>query len=161
MKPAQVTAFVGIGSNLGDSRSIVANAIVQINLLPHTSVSGQSSLFQTAPIGAGGDDYVNAVVRIETTLPAEQLLQELQALENAAGRERPYPDAPRTLDLDILLYGREKIASAALTVPHPRLTERAFALIPLLQIDPFIDIPGRGAAHRFVSGVSGQAIRKI
>jgi 2-amino-4-hydroxy-6-hydroxymethyldihydropteridine diphosphokinase len=161
-KPAaKVEAFIGIGSNLGDSRSHVGNAILQINLLPHTGVTGQSSLFQTAPIDADGEDYINAVVRIETALPPDQLLAELRALEDAVGRERPYPNAPRALDLDILLYGRQKIATPALTVPHPRLTQRAFALIPLLQIDPFIDIPGRGAAHTFVAGVAQQAIKKI
>lgn len=158
---AKVEAFIGIGSNLGDSRSHVGNAIVQINLLPQTGVTGQSSLFRTAPIDADGEDYVNAVVRIETALPPDQLLAELQALENAVGRERPYANAPRALDLDILLYGRQKIATATLTVPHPRLTQRAFALIPLLQVDPFIDIPGHGAAHTFAADVAHQAIKKI
>jgi 2-amino-4-hydroxy-6-hydroxymethyldihydropteridine diphosphokinase len=158
---ARITAFVGIGSNLGDSLANVRNAILQIGLLPQTSVSAQSSLFRTAPIDADGDDYINAVIRIDTGLTAGQLLHELQALETAVGRERPYPNAPRVLDLDILLYGRQKIASAGLTVPHPRLTQRAFALIPLLQIDPFVEIPGYGPAHRFAADVAQQVIRKI
>jgi 2-amino-4-hydroxy-6-hydroxymethyldihydropteridine diphosphokinase len=115
----------------------------------------------TAPIDAGGDDYINAVACIDTRLPAAQLLQELQAIEKDFGRERPYPNAPRTLDLDILLYGQQKILSDSLVVPHPRLTERAFALIPLLQLDPFITIPGKGTAHGFVSSVAGQAIQKV
>ena len=161
MKPAQVTAYVGIGSNLGDARGNVQRAILQLEKLPDTRLTGQSNLFRTAPIDAGGDDYINAVARIDTHLPAQELLQQLQAIEQAFGRERPYPNAPRTLDLDILLYGQQKISSATLTVPHPRLTARAFALIPLLQLDPFIAIPGQGAAHSFAPGVAGQAIQKI
>ncbi len=160
-RTAKAAAFIGIGSNLGDARSHVRNAILQLGLLPQTGVTGQSSLFLTAPVDADGEDYINAVVRLDTALPPDQLLNELLALENATGRERPYPNAPRALDLDILLYGRQQIATPALTVPHPRLTQRAFALIPLLQIDPFIDIPGQGPAHSFAAGVAQQVIRKI
>lgn len=161
MSMANVTAYIGIGSNLGDAQGNVQRAILRLNKLPDTHLSGQSSLFRTAPVNAGGDDYINAVACIDTRLPAAQLLQELQAIEKDFGRERPYPNAPRTLDLDILLYGQQKIFSDSLVVPHPRLTERAFALIPLLQLDPFITIPGKGAAHGFVSSVAGQAIQKV
>jgi 2-amino-4-hydroxy-6-hydroxymethyldihydropteridine diphosphokinase len=156
-----VTAYIGIGSNLGDARGNVQRAILRLDKLTHTRLSGQSSLFVTAPIDAGGDDYINAVACIDTQLPAQQLLQELQAIEQDFGRERPYPNAPRTLDLDILLYGQQKILTESLIVPHPRLIERAFALIPLLQIDPFILIPGKGAAHSFVPGVAGQAVQQL
>ncbi|MEN3295155.1 MAG: 2-amino-4-hydroxy-6-hydroxymethyldihydropteridine diphosphokinase [Burkholderiales bacterium] len=158
---AAVVAYIGIGSNLGDARGNVQRAILRLEQLPGTRLCGQSSLFITAPIDAGGDDYFNAVAGIETTLTAAGLLQELQAIEQEFGRERPYPNAPRTLDLDILLYGQQKISTESLTVPHQRLTERAFALIPLLQLDPFIAIPGKGPAHSFVPGVAGQAIRKV
>jgi 2-amino-4-hydroxy-6-hydroxymethyldihydropteridine diphosphokinase len=158
---ARVVAFVGIGSNLGDARGNVQRAILRLEKLPDTRLAGQSSLFRTAPIDAGGDDYVNAVARIDTRLPAQQLLQELQAIEQEFGRERPYPNAPRTLDLDILLYGQQSIRTDALIVPHPRLTQRAFALIPLLQLDPLIAIPCKGAAHSFVPDVAGQAIQKL
>src|SRR4030088_3703395 len=136
MTAAEVSAYVGIGSNLGDARDNVQRAILQLDKLRKTRLSTQSSLFRTAPIDADGDDYINAVARIDTQLPAHELLQELQAIEQAFGRERPYLNAPRKLDLDILLYGHEKISSDSLVVPHPRLTQRAFALIPLLQIDP-------------------------
>jgi 2-amino-4-hydroxy-6-hydroxymethyldihydropteridine diphosphokinase len=156
-----VAAFIGIGSNLGDSRSNVHNAIAQLDRLPQTRLTAQSNLFQTAPVDADGDDYINAVVRIDTALSAIELLHQLQALENAMGRQRPYANAPRALDIDILLYGQQEIASGALTVPHPRLAQRAFVLIPLLQIDPFIVIPGLGPAHSFVPDVAHQAIRKI
>lgn len=161
MSLANVTAYIGIGSNLGDAQGNVQRAILRLDKLPDTRLGGQSSLFRTAPINAGGDDYINAVACIDTRLPAAQLLQELQAVEKDFGRERPYPNAPRTLDLDILLYGQQNIASDSLVVPHPRLTERAFALIPLLQIDPFITIPGKGPAHHFAPSVARQTIHKI
>src|SRR5438105_11449844 len=110
----QVSAFIGIGANLGDARANVRHAIAELAKLRDTRLSAQSSLFRTAPVDAGGDDYVNAVVRLDTQLPAQQLLQELQAIEHAAGRERAYVDAPRTLDLDLLLYGQQQIRSESL-----------------------------------------------
>lgn len=161
MTATPLTAYIGIGSNLGDARGNAEQAILQLAQLPGIRLTAQSSLFQTVPVDANGDDYINAVARIDTTLTARQLLAALQALESAFGRERPYANAPRTLDLDILLYGQQTIESDALTVPHPRLTQRAFALIPLLQIDPLIAIPGKGPAHGFAPGVAGQPIRKI
>ena len=156
-----IDAYIGIGANLGDARAGVKAAFARLAMLPHTRLIAQSSLFLTAPIESGGDDYINAVAHLQTSLKAEALLQHLQTIELAFGRERPYQNAPRTLDLDILLFGAQKIAIATLTVPHPRLTERAFALIPLLQLDPFIKIPGKGAAHTFVPGVADQRISKI
>jgi 2-amino-4-hydroxy-6-hydroxymethyldihydropteridine diphosphokinase len=161
MTAARVTAYIGIGANLGDAQRTVIAAMEQLGKMPDTRLTGQSSLFRTAPIDATGDDYINAVARIETGLPPEKLLDELQAIEHASGRERPFVNAPRTLDLDILLYGRHEITSEFLVVPHPRLTQRAFALIPLLQIDPLITIPGKGPAHDFAPAVAGQAIRKL
>lgn len=161
MTAAEVSAYVGIGSNLGGARDNVQRAILQLDKLRKTRLSAQSSLFRTAPVDADGDDYINAVARIDTRLPAHELLQELQAIEQEFGRERPYLNAPRKLDLDILLYGQQKISTASLVVPHPRLTQRAFALIPLLQIDPLIAIPGQGPARGFVENVAGQAIQKI
>ena len=156
-----IDAYIGIGANLGDAQKSVRQAIDRLSGLPKTRLVRQSSLFRTAPIDAGGDDYVNAVACVQTQLDAHELLAQLQAIENEFGRERPYVNAPRTLDLDILLYGNRQIDSASLTVPHPRLTQRAFALIPLLQIDPLIAIPGKGAAHLFAPAVAGQAIAKI
>jgi 2-amino-4-hydroxy-6-hydroxymethyldihydropteridine diphosphokinase len=156
-----VTAYIGIGANLGDAASQVQRAILQLGKLPHTSLSSQSSLFCTAPVDAGGDDYVNAVARLETRLSAHDLLLALQQIEQDFGRQRPYPNAPRTLDLDLLLYGQSSIKDALLTVPHPRMTQRAFVLIPLLQIDPFIVIPHHGPAHQFAPQVADQLIRKL
>ena len=161
MTGVQITAYIGIGANLGDARASVEHAIRQLGTLPATRLTGQSSLFRTAPIDAAGNDYINAVARIETQLQPDRLLQELQLMEQAAGRKRPFANAPRTLDLDILLFGSRQISSESLIVPHPRLTQRAFALIPLLQIDPMISIPGKGPAHSFVPAVAGQVIGKI
>ncbi|MES2024848.1 MAG: 2-amino-4-hydroxy-6-hydroxymethyldihydropteridine diphosphokinase [Pseudomonadota bacterium] len=161
MSKPQITAYIGIGSNLGDAEGNVLRALNELDQLPTTQVNGQSSLFRTAPIDSSGDDYINAVARVSTNLSAEELLQALLALEQTFGRERPYFNAPRTLDLDVLLYGDEIIATPTLSVPHPRMTARAFVLIPLLQIDPFIIIPGQGAAHQFIPAVADQAIRKI
>jgi 2-amino-4-hydroxy-6-hydroxymethyldihydropteridine diphosphokinase len=153
-----VSAFIGLGANLGDARATVEAALQELGALPGTRLAEQSSLFRSAPVDAGGDDYVNAVARIETTLYAAELLAALMEIERSHGRERSGHNAPRTLDLDLLLYGRMKIATDMLTVPHPRMTQRAFVLIPLLQIAPLIDIPGMGPAHSFVPGVAGQAI---
>jgi 2-amino-4-hydroxy-6-hydroxymethyldihydropteridine diphosphokinase len=161
MMSTPVIAYIGIGSNLGDACSNVQRALLELQKLSGTRLTGQSSLFRSAPVDADGDDYINAVARIDTQLPAQELLEQLQALEQAFGRQRPYVNAPRTLDLDILLYGQQNILSDSLTVPHPRLTQRAFALIPLLQIDPLISIPGQGPAHHFVAAVADQKIRKI
>jgi 2-amino-4-hydroxy-6-hydroxymethyldihydropteridine diphosphokinase len=154
-------AYIGLGANLGDARDNVTRAIALLSQLPKTTLNGQSSLFRTAPIDADGDDYINAVACIETGLAPQPLLEALQAIELQFGRERPYHHAPRPLDLDILLYGQQIIDTPTLTVPHPGLPQRAFALIPLLQLDPLIVIPGKGAAHNFVPAVADQVIQKI
>jgi 2-amino-4-hydroxy-6-hydroxymethyldihydropteridine diphosphokinase len=156
-----VVCYIGIGANLGDAGDQVRSALLRLGELPQSRLTGQSDLFRTAPVEAGGDDYINAVAQLDTHLGAEDLLRALQAIEQDFGRERPYRNAPRTLDLDVLLYGQQRIASSMLEVPHPRMTERAFVLIPLLQIDPFISIPGKGPAHSFVGAVAGQVIRRI
>lgn len=160
-QPATVTAYVGIGANLGDARANVLDAVARLRRLPATSVTGVSALYRTAPIDSSGDDYINAVARLGTALPAEALLQALLDIELQHGRERPYRNAPRTLDLDVLLYGDECIASATLTVPHPRLTQRAFVLVPLLELAPALVIPGLGPAAAFAPGVAHQAIAAI
>jgi 2-amino-4-hydroxy-6-hydroxymethyldihydropteridine diphosphokinase len=146
---------------LGEARATVEHAIAKLGTLPSTKLTAQSSLFSSAPIDSSGDDYVNAVAQIETSLDAHALLAALRQIEQDHGRERPYRNAPRTLDLDILIYGTQQIHDDTLTVPHPRMTQRAFVLLPLLQIDPFIAIPGQGPAHQFVPQVADQAIRKL
>lgn len=131
-----VTACIALGANLGDARHTVLQAMDDIGQLPGCSVLATSRLYRTAPWQAQGPDFVNAVVKVATTLTAPALLQALQTLEQAAGRERPYLNAPRTLDLDILLYGAGRIASPELTVPHPRMMQRAFVLYPLADVWP-------------------------
>jgi len=129
-------AYVGLGANLGDARAAVRQAIEAIAALPGVLLIQQSALVGSAPVDAGGDDYVNAVVALETTLSPHALLAALQAIEQAAGRARPYRNAPRTLDLDLLLYGERVLQDAQLVVPHPRMYERAFVLRPLAEIAP-------------------------
>lgn len=131
-----VRAAIGLGSNLGDARRSVREAMQAIDRLPGTSVLSTSRLYRTAPWQAQGPDFVNAVVHVSTQLTAPALLKALQALELAAGRERPYPNAPRTLDLDLLLYGAARMESPELTVPHPRMKQRAFVLYPLVEVCP-------------------------
>lgn len=136
-----VTAFIALGANLGDAVTALRQAVVSINALPLCVVKKTSSFYKTAPLEmlpghAPGGDYINAVLEIETRLPAPILLQHLQQIEQAAGRERSYVNAPRTLDLDLLLYGDGRIDSPQLTVPHPRMWQRAFVLLPLAEIAP-------------------------
>jgi 2-amino-4-hydroxy-6-hydroxymethyldihydropteridine diphosphokinase len=131
-----VMAFIGLGANLGDARSAVLGAVDAIAKLPEVSQVAVSSLYRTAPQDSSGDDYVNAVMQVATSLPAYSLLNALQRIEQGAGRERPYRNAPRTLDLDVLLYGDAQIQSERLEVPHPRMWQRAFVLAPLREIAP-------------------------
>ena len=131
------TAYVGIGSNLNDPRAQVLQAFTELDGLPHTRVVKRSSLYRTAPMGhAAQPDFINAVAQLETGLPAERLLAELQELEARHGRERSFPNAPRTLDLDVLLFGNAVLDTPSLKLPHPRMHERAFVLKPMLGIAP-------------------------
>ena len=150
-----VPVWIALGANLGDAQQSLRDAIAAIGQLPGTTLTQQSSLYRTAPVDSGGPDYINAVVQINTVLTAPALLAELQAIEQAAGRERPYRNAPRTLDLDILLYGGARISSPTLTVPHPRMHERAFVLVPLAQIAPGL------VSARQLENVSGQEISRV
>jgi 2-amino-4-hydroxy-6-hydroxymethyldihydropteridine diphosphokinase len=150
-----VTAYVGLGANLGKPLQTVRDALDRIGELPRTALVRHSSLYRTAPVDAGGPDYINAVAEIETRLSAPELLVQLQRLEGEAGRERPYRNAPRTLDLDLLLFGGGRIESAFLQVPHPRMHERAFVLVPLAEI-----APDRVPAA-LLAAVSGQSLKRI
>jgi 2-amino-4-hydroxy-6-hydroxymethyldihydropteridine diphosphokinase len=131
-----VAAYIALGANLGDARGTVQLAMRDLASLPHTRLVRSSGLYQTAPLDSSGPDYINAVAELSTQLSAPALLDALQSLELAAGRERPYLNAPRTLDLDLLLYGSAQIHSPSLTVPHPRMYQRAFVLRPLHEIAP-------------------------
>ena len=154
-------AWIGVGANLGDARATVVNALGELAASPGCKLLDISGLYRSAPIDAGGDDYINAVVRIDSALPAFELLQALHAIEQEHGRERPYHNAPRTLDLDLLLYGDETADTPALRLPHPRLHQRAFVLLPLLELAPAIELPGLGPASAFLDGVANQIIARI
>lgn len=154
-------AFIGIGANLGDALGNVEDAIERLTDLQDTMLVSISSSWRTAPIDSSGDDYINAVACIDTELAPLDLLAALQAIELAHGRERPYRNAPRTLDLDILMYEDEKMDTPALQLPHPRMHERAFVLAPLLEIAPGIVIPGHGPARDLMAGVADQQISRI
>lgn len=131
-----VEVFIALGANLGDPVQALADACVAIDALPYTRITLRSSLYRSAPIDATGPDYVNAVIGVLTQLCAPDLILQLQKIEQIAGRERSTRNAPRPLDLDILLYGSARIDSPTLTVPHPRMTQRAFVLLPLAEIAP-------------------------
>lgn len=133
---APVTAYVALGANLGDAPAALRQALNDLGTLPHTRLVRASSLYRSAPVDSSGPDYVNAVAELYTALGPYDLLAGLQHLEQAAGRERPWRNAPRTLDLDVLLYGELQQDDPVLTVPHPRMLERAFVLLPLAEIAP-------------------------
>jgi 2-amino-4-hydroxy-6-hydroxymethyldihydropteridine diphosphokinase len=154
-------AYVGIGANLGDASANVDDALARLAMLADCRVLASSAKYRTAPIDSSGADYVNAVACIDTALGAVALLAALHAIELAHGRERPYRNAPRTLDLDILLYGDGRIDLPALQVPHPRMLERAFVLVPLLEIAPEVVVPGSGPASQFLPAVAGQDITRM
>jgi len=131
-----VIAYIGLGANLGAAEQAVTQALLALDALPGTRLVRRSSLYRSAPHEASGPEFINADAAVQTRLTAPELLAALQGLELAAGRERPYFHAPRTLDLDLLTYGDGRIESPHLTVPHPRITERAFVLLPWAEIAP-------------------------
>ena len=155
-------AYIGIGSNLEDPRAQVLRAFDEIANLLDTRVTARSSLYRTAPIGhAAQPDFINAVAAVDTRLAARALLRELQALEARHGRKRSFPNAPRTLDLDLLLYGDARIDEPGLSVPHPRMHERAFVLQPLLEIAPLVEIPQRGPASGCLAANAAQKVERV
>jgi 2-amino-4-hydroxy-6-hydroxymethyldihydropteridine diphosphokinase len=164
MTPA-VVAFIALGANLDDPIDQIRQGFARLAELPDSRLLASSSLYRTAPVGAGTEhhpDYINAVAKLETRLESGVLLKNLQAIEARQGRARQADVmAPRTLDLDLLLYGEERIDTAELTVPHPRMAERAFVLVPLAEIAPELDVPGLGKLQALLPAVAGQAIVKL
>lgn len=137
-----MTAYVALGANLGEAKEAVLKAFNALDRLPDTQLTGRSGLFRTAPHQAHGPDFINAAARIATRLTAPDLLNALQAIENQAGRLRPFVHAPRSLDLDLIFYGDAHMQSQRLSLPHPRWRERAFVLRPLAQVCPERVTPG-------------------
>ena len=149
-----VIATIGLGANLGDARQAVHGAVAAIAALDGCQLLATSPLYRSAPIDSSGPDYFNAVLQISTRLTAPDLLACLHRIERGAGRERPYRNAPRTLDLDLLLYGQARLDSPTLTVPHPRMLLRAFVLRPLADIAPAL------VSAQALAAVADQVIAK-
>lgn len=155
-------AYVGVGSNLDGPQRQVAQALDELDGIPGTRVVKRSSLYRSAPVGyTAQPEFVNAVAALDTTLDPDALLGELQAIEARHGRSRSFPNAPRSLDLDLLLYGEVEQRSARLTLPHPRMHERAFVLRPLLDLAPDIELPGYGPATRLLDALLHQRVERI
>jgi 2-amino-4-hydroxy-6-hydroxymethyldihydropteridine diphosphokinase len=153
--------FVGLGANLGDARATLDAAMEALAVLPGTRVVQRSSLYRSAPVDAQGPDFVNAVVELRTALSPAALLAALHALEHRHGRQRPYRHAPRTLDLDLLLYGQREALTDTLSLPHPRLHERAFVLQPLLEIAPAAMHPRLGPLAPWAAAAAAQAVERL
>ena len=158
-----VRAYIGVGSNLADPVAQVRAGIAALARLARTQVEACSSFYRTAPVGLREQpDFINAVCRVHTVQAPLELMQNLLEIEQAHGRVRQGDKGgPRTLDLDLLLYGDQAIQTMALSVPHPRLHERAFVLYPLHEIEPDLVIPGRGAVRELLAACGGQRIDKL
>jgi 2-amino-4-hydroxy-6-hydroxymethyldihydropteridine diphosphokinase len=155
-------AYIGLGSNLEDPQNQLHRAFADIDKLPDTRVDARSSLYRSSPIGLlDQPDFVNAVAKIATGLTPQALLQALLRIEHQHGRERTVRNAPRTLDLDVLLYDELQLHEHGLTIPHPQMHLRAFVLQPLLEIAPDIGIPGVGQARQALQACRGQDLERI
>jgi 2-amino-4-hydroxy-6-hydroxymethyldihydropteridine diphosphokinase len=157
-----VRAYIALGSNLEDPASQVNAGFAALSSLPVTRLIAQSALYRTAPVGyAEQPDFINAVAAVETALSPRALLDALLAVERSHGRLRTFPNAPRTLDLDVLLYGDLQLQENGLTIPHPRMHERAFVLVPLAEIAPQCVIPGRGAAAELLRAIDIGGVTRL
>ena len=155
-------AFIGLGSNLSDPREQILRALQALGSLPHTRVLAQSSLYRSAPVGfLEQPDFINAAAKLETALSPRALLDELLELEHKCGRTREFRNAPRTLDLDVLLYDDLRYHEHGLTIPHPQTHLRAFVLRPLLEIAPDCAIPGIGSAAEALQGCRQQQLEQV
>jgi len=155
-------AYVGIGSNLDEPERQVEQALLELERVPHSRVVKRSSLYKSAPVGfADQPDFINAVAQLETGVSADRLLSELQEIESRHGRQRSFANAPRSLDLDLLMFGNSELRTKNLTLPHPRMHERAFVLKPLVEISPAASIPGLGPARDLLKAVENQTVERI
>ncbi|MDR1854746.1 MAG: 2-amino-4-hydroxy-6-hydroxymethyldihydropteridine diphosphokinase [Azoarcus sp.] len=163
MSAAPVRAYVAFGANLGDPLAMLEYAVQALDALPDTRVVARSSCYRSAPQGVPDTqpDYVNAVLALDTALAPQALLDALLAIEAAGGRQREKPLAARPIDLDLLLYGDATLATPTLTLPHPRLHQRAFVLVPLAEIAPDAVVPGIGAVTAMLEKVRDQHIARI
>ena len=149
-------AYVGLGSNLGDREATIRAALAELGAVEGVDLVGVSTLVDTEPVGYTDQPrFLNGAAALETRLPPRELLDLLLAVEARFGRDRAAapPQGPRTLDLDLLLYGGDRIDEAGLEIPHPRLHERAFVLRPLAELDPALEVPGRGSIQTLLTGL--------
>jgi 2-amino-4-hydroxy-6-hydroxymethyldihydropteridine diphosphokinase len=159
--------FVALGSNLANPISQVESAFAALDNLPNTRVLKKSSLYKTAPIGYAAEqltqipDFINAIAELETDLTPIELLDALLEIENKAGRERPFPNAPRVLDCDLLLYENVSMETIKLTLPHPRMHERGFVLLPLFEIAPQLSLPNHGKIATLIHNQQFTDITKL
>jgi 2-amino-4-hydroxy-6-hydroxymethyldihydropteridine diphosphokinase len=157
-----VTAYVALGANLEDPVAQVKAGIAALATLPRTQLKAQSSLYRTAPVGyADQPDFINAVAAVDTALGARELLDALLAIEIDHGRVREFANAPRTLDLDVLLYDDLRMHEDGSTIPHPRMHERAFVLAPLNEIAPDCVIPGRGKVSELLRAADSAGVTRL
>lgn len=157
-----VPAYIGVGSNLGDPPARVRLAFEALATLPCTRLIARSRLYRTRPMGpVEQGDFINAVAGLLTQLPALALLAAIRGIEAAAGRVRAERWGPRTLDLDLLVYGGERIESPELTVPHPGIAERGFVLAPLADIAPTLDVPGVGRVEKLLRALPDDGIAEV
>lgn len=159
--PVAERVFVGLGANLGDAGATLDAALAELAALPETMLVAVSSRYRSAPVDAQGPDYLNAVAELSTAIEPLPLLRLLQAIESRHGRERPYRNAPRTLDLDLLLHGQRRCVTPELVLPHPRLHERAFVLLPLLELAPDLVHPDWGPLAPCAERVRDQRIERL
>jgi 2-amino-4-hydroxy-6-hydroxymethyldihydropteridine diphosphokinase len=157
-----ITAFIALGSNLDDPPAQIHSALRALAAMPETRVLRTSSFYRNPPVGyLAQPDFVNAAAMVETRLAPGELLERLLVIERTQGRVRDFPNAPRPLDLDIALYGECVIREPGLTIPHPRLLERAFVLVPLAEIAPDAIVPGRGRVADLLRGVDATTLVKL
>jgi len=158
----KIVATIGLGANLNDPAAQVQYALAELDRLPATRLIARSSLYASAPVGyVDQPDFINAVAQVETELAPRALLAALLDIEHRHGRERSFRNAPRTLDLDLLLYDGAHFHEDGLTLPHPRMCERGFVLLPLLEIAPDTTIPGRGRAADWLAGCRDQNVSAL
>ena len=153
--------FVGLGANLGDASGTVRAALKLLGKLPDTTLIASSSLYRTAPVEATGPDYINAVAELRTRLTPRALFSELMTLEQGFGRQRPFCNAPRSLDLDLLLFGEREINSHRLRVPHPRMWQRAFVLAPLAELAPDLRCADGRSIAAGLAGLADQQVVRV
>ena len=155
-------SYIALGANLGNPEANVRAAIEALAAIPHSRVKAVSSLYRTEPVGMKDQpDFINAVAVLETDQDAQPMLEELFAIEQRFGRQRTFANAPRTLDLDLLMHGDETLNDPALTLPHPRMFDRTFVLRPLAEVAPGVEIPGHGTVETLLAACNCQRVERL